>query len=349
MSMRIDSCPLCCRRCRVGRTSFSKVGIPIRSPVNDLGDPVGQTEKFLQVELGWRSDRTRQQVAEWPPVEPGRPDGLTGIAGHQQPGRASAISGYGLAQLDDHRGLQQRQVLDLVYDDAVEAVESIGEVVVLQPLDGVARSDEFGKGSFNGLRRQKAGEPKQLRGGAGPHSIKVAAVEAVLIVTQPYNSAVIDTARLAWNRPTEEHATQFGMECSMPVPPGWRQFAAQCADGRVEAGAAASQGLPDYIGSADLAYERREVTCDDVDIDGYKRCEPLFGVTRQSARPSEVEYTLRASGFDCRPEHGCLAGAGAAMEQTDRPRFRRNICASVQGRPAMLSPSIKSSGFDSSR
>ena len=47
------------------------------------------------------------------------------------------------AQLDDHTGIEQRQVLDLVDDDAVELGEPYRQFVVPPPSDSRCRGGQF--------------------------------------------------------------------------------------------------------------------------------------------------------------------------------------------------------------
>ena len=294
-------------------------GVVLGSPFHDLGDAGGATQVLLQMELLRAVDPARQEVAQRPPFEPGRAHRLSGVAGHQQPGRATARPGDGVAQLDHHRRLEQGQVLDLVDHDAVETVVARRHFAVAQPFDGPRGRDQLGEDRPDPLAvpRQALGHLQQRLGRPVSDALVDPQV-AVGVVLQTGDARAVRAAAVAGDRPAEEDAAQLGVQRVLPPRPRAGHVAPQPREDPVELRAAGGQRLPGHVGAADLAHEGREVAGDHLHVGRGERREALFGVAREGARPREIEHPLGAPGLYRLPEHRRLAGPRAAQDQPDR-------------------------------
>ena len=97
-----------------------EVDVPLRRAFDDRRDAARETQVVFEVEPPRRAEARSQEVVQRAPIETRRPHGLSVVAGRQQPRRMSPPARDRQAQLDDHGGLHQRQVLHLDDDDAVE-------------------------------------------------------------------------------------------------------------------------------------------------------------------------------------------------------------------------------------
>ena len=260
-----------------------------------------------------------QQVVERPPLEPGGPHGLSRVARHQQPRSAPAGAGDGAAELHHDRGLEQRQVLDLVDDDTVESLESLRHLIAAQPFDGLCCGDEFGEDlpDPRAVSHEGLGNSQQRPGSPLADSAVVVPQSGVRLIVQTGDTVIGGAFVVARNRPAEEDAAQLGVERMRPSGPGPR-VAPEPGEHLVELRAAGPQRLSRDVGAADLAEERREIAGDHLDVDRRERCETLLGVLREGTRPREIQHALVAPGLHRLPEHRRLAGSRAAQNEADR-------------------------------
>ena len=114
-----------------------QVQVPLGGAFDDSRNAARAAQVVLEVEPPRRVEARGQQVVQRAPVESRRTHRLSVVARCQQPRRMPPPARDRQAQLDDHGGLQQRQVLDLVDDDAVEIAEWYG--APSRPLHGNER------------------------------------------------------------------------------------------------------------------------------------------------------------------------------------------------------------------
>ena len=200
-----------------------------------------------------------QQVVQRDPVESRRTHRLSVVAGRQKPRRMSPAAPDRQAQFDDRGGLQQRQILDLVDDDAVELGEPFRQLAVPQPTDSRRRGGQFGKHADRRVGSDVLGHLEQRARRRPPDAVVARTPVAVRGVAQPYQPAGRDRLRVPGHSAPEQHRPHLGMQRRVAVSPRSGLPASHPRGGRGEQGATRRQCAALDVGAAHLPQERREV------------------------------------------------------------------------------------------
>ena len=115
--------------------------------------------------------------------------------------------------------LQQRQVLDLVDDDAVEIGEPLRQLAVPQPTDSRRRGGQFGEHAGHRVRSDVLGHLEQRARRRPPDAVVARTPVAVRGVAQPYQLAGRDRLRVPGHSAAEQHRPHFGMQRRVAVSP----------------------------------------------------------------------------------------------------------------------------------
>lgn len=247
-------------------------------------------------------------------------------------------------QLDDHRKLGQRQVLELVDDDPV-AGQARGQAARFESRGGFFRRDQFRERLLDGVLVQGPQQPEQRAGAGAADPPFVPALAHVRRFLQPHQPAVTFAVGLARGAAAQQAPAQLGIQRLLLLVPWSADLAPRRSCGLANPFQALRRVGGLDVAADQLADQRPEVERLDVDAGRRERVQVLFGVACERLRPGQVEHPLAVPGLDGAPQSRRLAAPRPTPQHPHRgitnPQVVSPVCrASVDRRRRVCRPAL---------